>query len=99
MPRSASNPSHALSREAQKERDQVLRTFGAGVRALRTERELSIEELAYRSSLSPSYVGGIERGVRNLSLFNVWRLAVGLHVPSEELMRPLDPTTLPRRKA
>ncbi len=98
MPRSASNPSHALTREEQKERDQVLQTFGAWVRALRAERDLSIEELAHRSSLSPSYVGGIERGVRNLSLFNVWRLALGLHVPCEELMRPLDPTALARRK-
>jgi glyoxylase-like metal-dependent hydrolase (beta-lactamase superfamily II) len=40
---------------------------------------------AARSGLHPTYVGGIERGERNPSLINIWRLAGALGVRVEEL--------------
>lgn len=89
MPRSAHNPAHALTEQAEKDRDDVLVEFGKTVRQHREARSLTIEELAERSTLHASYVGQVERGTRNLSLFNVWRLACGLEMPPASLMEGL----------
>lgn len=61
--------------------------FGDRVRALRTERNLSQEELAVVAGLHRNYVGGIERGERNVGLDNIVALAHALDVPVADLFR------------
>ena len=56
----------------------VLLRFGSRMRELRIERGLSQEEFAALSSLDRSYVGGVERGERNLSLRNIEAIASAL---------------------
>lgn len=56
------------------------RAFGDRVRELRRERGLSQEGLAHIADLDRTYVSGIERGVRNISLDNIHKLAVALKV-------------------
>lgn len=56
-------------------------SFGARVRALRHEAGISQEDLAHRAELDRSYVGQVERGERNVSLDNIYRLARALDVP------------------
>ncbi|MDP9374956.1 MAG: helix-turn-helix transcriptional regulator [Chloroflexota bacterium] len=68
--------------------------FGLRVRELRLARQLSQEELADASGLHPTYISGIERGHRNVSLLNIWRLARALDVQPAELLRL--PEMLPR---
>ena len=53
--------------------------FGKRLRQLRLAQGLTQEALAERASLHPTYVGGIERGERNVSLDNVLKLARALH--------------------
>lgn len=60
--------------------------FGERVRRMRLALGLSQEQLAERSGLHRNYVGGIERGERNLSLVNVLYLAHGLDVPASDLL-------------
>jgi transcriptional regulator with XRE-family HTH domain len=62
-----------------------LHLFGESVRQLREERGWSQEELADRCHLHRTYVGGIERGERNVSLLNVLKLASALEVSPARL--------------
>ncbi len=59
--------------------------FGSRLRQLRDERGYSQEELAERASLHRNYVGGIERGERNVALENIIKLAKALSVKPGDL--------------
>ena len=59
--------------------------FGKRIRALRLERRLSQEKLAELADLHRNYVGGVERGERNVSLLNIMKLAGGLNIKASKL--------------
>ena len=46
---------------------------------------MSQEELAHMAGLDRTYVGGVERGERNLALDNIHRLAAALGVDVRDL--------------
>lgn len=57
---------------------ELLRALGARVRHRREELGLSRQELADRAGIHLNYVGGIERGERNVATVNLARLAQAL---------------------
>jgi transcriptional regulator with XRE-family HTH domain len=63
-----------------------LTLFGKRLSALRKIRGWSQEKLALESGLARSYIGGIERGQRNIALFNICVLASTLGVPPAEML-------------
>lgn len=60
--------------------------FGEKVRAVRKERGWSQEELADACVLDRTYIGGIERGERNVSIMNIAKIAQALGVTASSLI-------------
>jgi transcriptional regulator with XRE-family HTH domain len=55
--------------------------LGQAIRRLRHERDMTIEALAFAADIHPTYVSGIERGVRNPTWERITSLASALAVP------------------
>jgi transcriptional regulator with XRE-family HTH domain len=72
-----------------KRRGEIAARFGAQVRDLRKERGLSQEAFADLCGLDRTYVGGIERGERNVALRNIERIAKALGISISALMADL----------
>jgi transcriptional regulator with XRE-family HTH domain len=66
--------------------ERALKRFGARLRQLRKGRGFSQEALALACDLDRSYIGGVERGERNISLVNIHKIADALGVSARELM-------------
>jgi transcriptional regulator with XRE-family HTH domain len=61
--------------------------LGEAIRTRREEVGLSQERLGLESGIDRSYVGGVERGERNISFANLLRIARALDVnPSQFLL-------------
>lgn len=56
-------------------KNKHLVSLGAQIRAVRKTKKLSQEQLAYQAEVDRSYVGGIERGERNVSFLILVKLA------------------------
>ena len=61
--------------------------FGKAVRSRRNKLGVSQEEFAYMCGLDRTYIGGIERGERNVSLLNIEKIAEALKISLSELFR------------
>lgn len=72
---------------------QSLLNFGQKIRRLRARKGLSQEAFASSCGLDRTYVGGVERGERNVSLKNILRISEALGVAPAELLSciPSDP--------
>ncbi len=64
----------------------ILKVIGNNVRNLRKQLGLSQEELGDLAGLDRTYVGGIERGERNVAALNIAKLAKALKVKPEKLL-------------
>ena len=70
--------------------DELKSAFGEAVRKFRTARGLSQEKLAEQASIHRTYIGDVERGLRNISLVNMHRIAAALGVSLSALIGEME---------
>ncbi len=68
-----------------RKRSLILERFGNKIRDLRNVRGWSQERLADECKLHRTYIGGIERGERNVSLKNINAIAKAFDISLKEL--------------
>lgn len=66
---------------------EILESFGAAVRARRVQMGLSQEAFAHACGLDRTYVGGVERGERNISILNICKISKALRLKPSDLLK------------
>lgn len=68
----------------------IKNTFGKRLRELRHGKGFSQEGLALACGLDRTYIGGTERGERNVSLINIYKIAKALDISPSDLLKGGD---------
>ena len=68
----------------------IQKKFGKSIKLLRTNKGISQEELAELAGLHRTYISDVERGERNISLVNIWRISEGLGILPSEIFKQLE---------
>jgi transcriptional regulator with XRE-family HTH domain len=72
----------------EKTNDFILKKFGKRVVELRLQKGIASQmALANKTGLDRTYIGGVERGERNVGLKNIEKIAKALGVSLDELFR------------
>jgi transcriptional regulator with XRE-family HTH domain len=61
--------------------------IGSGIRSIRKAKEISQESLAHKAGFSPSYMGEVERGLRNISIETLDKISDALGVSPFDIIR------------
>ncbi len=72
------------------DKETILKTFGNNVREQRLLNKISQEELAFNANLDRTYIGGVERGERNVSLHNIAKIAKALNIEISILLKNIN---------
>ncbi len=65
---------------------KFLLKFGKQVKRARLSKKISQEKLADLAGLHWTYISGVERGIRNISLKNIVKISKALKVKPKELL-------------
>jgi len=65
----------------------ILKILGANIRELRSQIEISQELFALIAGLDRTYLGGVERGKRNISVKNIVKIAKAFEISPGELFK------------
>lgn len=65
----------------------LVTVFAVNVRRKRLEFGLSQEELAEAAGVHRTYVGMLERGEKNVTIYNIEQIALALHVEPASLLQ------------
>lgn len=76
--------------EYYEDKTAINQILGAQIRRLREEKGLSQEELAFRSGISVSTLGRVERGVLSLAINKIPALAKTLEVKAGQFFEPFE---------
>lgn len=59
--------------------------FAKNLRRIRRAKDITQEQLAEAADIHHNYVSEVERGLRNIGVDNIWKLAKALNVSIAEL--------------
>lgn len=65
---------------------QVIKLFGKTLQIERLAKGWSQEKLAFEANLDRTYVSSVERGRRNISIVNIYKLAKALDISPRSLL-------------
>jgi len=65
----------------------LVMVFAGNVRRLRTERGMSQEELGEAAGVHRTYIGMLERGEKNVTIYNIERIARALGIEAHCLLK------------
>lgn len=82
----------SLSCRVMKHDKQLLIQLGNNIRTARKSQNLSQEKLALQANIDRTYIGGVERGERNISIINLCRIASTLKVLPSTLLKNVEYT-------
>ena len=68
----------------------IQKNFGKSIKLIRLNKGISQEELAELAGLHRTYISDVERGARNVSLVNIWRISEGLGIFPSELFKRIE---------
>lgn len=67
-------------------KDELLFKIGQSVRYLRLKQNLSQEELAFRAELNLNSISTLERGINNIKIKTLYKIAEALNVDVYEIL-------------
>jgi transcriptional regulator with XRE-family HTH domain len=76
-----------MAKRTRQRKDPLLERLGARIREIRKKKGLSQERVALAAGLDRSYVGGVERGERNVAIVNLNKIAKALNVSLPTLLQ------------
>ena len=65
---------------------KLQKAFGARLRQVRKQKGFSQESLALACGLDRTYIGGVERGERNISLVNIHKIAAAIGISAKDIL-------------
>ena len=68
-------------------KDEFLFKIGQAVRFYRLKKDLSQEELAFRSELNLNSISTLERGINNIKIKNLQKIADALSIKIEDILK------------
>jgi transcriptional regulator with XRE-family HTH domain len=71
-------------------KDTVVKLIGERVRKLRIDKQLTLENLAFKADMDYTQLSRIELGKINTSLFQIHKIANALGINSSEILTALD---------
>jgi transcriptional regulator with XRE-family HTH domain len=74
----------------------MLKKLGENIKFQRTQMKLSQEQLSFAANLDRSYIGGVERGERNISILNLCKIANALQTKPSTLLENIIITNEPQ---
>lgn len=80
-----SSPLFTLTTRGVSMENSVLKKIGQRIRDIRKNKNLSQEQLAEKAGFHFSYIGGVERAEKNITLANLLKIADALEVPIIDL--------------
>ena len=68
----------------------IKKIFGKNIRLIRESMNMTQEKLSDLCGLHRTYIGGVERGERNISLENIQKIAKALQVKIVDLFKGIN---------
>lgn len=61
-------------------KQDIIEKFAKRLKEIRLKKNISQEKLGFKADLDRTYISGVERGKRNISLRNIEKLATALEI-------------------